>query len=619
MTKKAKLFTALFVPFSLSMLVVPFLSRTKSPFLNILGGYSENNFSVNLNSSNSPVTQSHTTYGDVIYAINEYSSLTLNNVKYSENSVCEIGDSGSIYKSGMDSSYNLKNIKATFKGILKIYSSYEAPVNDEFDIEGELVSGREFLPTGNYFKIVSEGVTILNSLDISYGCFEAEKSYAPAMEDISLLHENNYANLEYQNGKNYFVFEGKYSTSAPSKNQIKLVGDVASDILTCERVEYRNNKGFAAYFPIDSYFSTQTTTYKPFYPHIYFNNQLWSGYQYGDMVNTDGTNLYKPANTYLANSMGGAYYLSYVNDIYPMAYIRSYKSFKFDVKSGDSYADIINLNNHTYLTLEGDISIASDYEIDVRSLVLRDKNHGDITASKVEHGDSSSKIYFDLNGLYSKMQFNEGRGNLVLNPRLLINGNSYDNSDGYIDNGTKPHSDEEVIKNRYCRINSSNSKLEFFLSEIRTIEFKDFLDGGSANDYRINYNTSIKMINNKPTLSLKGHFKGTFGNYKFDKTAITLFSENESLDCDNLVIENPLSTVGKDNRFIAYFDLTNIKFDTFYAHIKFNGENFDGDKGDLRPGCQTDLADGTLRYSFEYNNKNYNLYSMWNMVLIKVE
>ena len=171
MNRKLMLFGAVYSIFGMSAIVfsVPsfainnvFAFRTRT-----------NNTHIVLDKTNQP----NITSGSGSLTYNEYATISYVGASIKEDCHVSLADDGTLYKN--EASNSLSSFLVSFSGNLILHTGYNGV--DDTCYEYTLESGVSTEVRGNYFKLISSGVTDIESIDISFGCItEDSETHTPS-------------------------------------------------------------------------------------------------------------------------------------------------------------------------------------------------------------------------------------------------------------------------------------------------------------------------------------------------------------------------------------------------------------------------------------------------------
>lgn len=460
----------------------------------------------------------------------------------------------------------------------------------------------------------------------SFVCLSSCNEESPQIIDnnFTLFPENGYAYLTKENGRTYFAFMANVNEAAISYQDVKL-GDRDKPFMNACKME-EGNHFITFYFDLTSYFAGQQSSYESFYPHLYLNNNLWDGYQNGDLLSSKDGQQFIPSWTYISEE-DHQYYLRSYEDSYPMCAIYSYKDIELSLDDDNNYVTISYEDEHFYYNISG--TYISSTELNKKSLKITDGDKGSYECEKLilssKTGYTHFTASFNVDGMLDKMNVNDNdRQYSLFTPHLYFNGEAFDNYLGYVDNGHMPSSSSATYGNTMFRIDTpeNTTRTNILASQVLKIYSRDF-DSLTTEQYTNEYPISLNLLDDNVVLSLSGYFSGTFGNYSISKEVLKIkdFIDEEAVEIHCSLINISKPNAGSGSRFIADFNITNLTTNAdhnFWCHLIFNNEVFDGNNGDFKPGSYQNDANWTLHQSVVYDGKTYSLYSCYGMVVLEI-
>lgn len=207
---------------------------------------------------------------------NQDVTINYTNVSAQDGYHAVLGKGGSIYK--VEPTYGMTSITATFEGSLQFECGFEADYEtQEVVYMSTLTSGELQVVEGNYWKIVALEDTKITDLSITYSCTKpSTPSISTVTNLITIPNVTQFADIVKIEETIYLKLQLNYDVTLGriTAEDLKVQGDLATELFTCDWIETTSSNSFNAYFNVSKHHETLlgTAAQKIIYLHLLVND-----------------------------------------------------------------------------------------------------------------------------------------------------------------------------------------------------------------------------------------------------------------------------------------------------------------------------------------------------------
>ena len=441
-----------------------------------------------------------------------------------------------------------------------------------------------------------------------------------------LAKHDNYAHLSVRDSAVYFELDASFEGEIPDKSSFVL-RDETDAAIPCAEICSEGHDLILS-FNLSSFFAGQKRSRTHFTPRLYVNGETFDKSANGEIILPG----YLPATSSVSAGVNAnrRFLISPRAADDAAVMIASDLLTGIEISSSEQFAavEFDSAGEHLYLQLDC-VAENSEIEFVKESFQIRGDDKAptflaeSVIMGEKEDGIRPFRVTFDVMPLFAEGNDNNGRRNYDYYPHLYYNDDVFDQGVGNIENGHSFTESEAVSLNHYVRVLDAfdHHMLKLFVSTQENVHFKD-VPNVSKETYVNYYPMRLYKEENYAKLLVSGWFEGTYGNYKVTKEAFELFDGDVSFPAESIALENPGAEFEGGTRMKLVFDVTSLAetdLSTFYGHIRFVGEPFDGEHGDLRPGAYANEADETVHETIAVGeNVALESQSMWGMLRIAI-
>lgn len=230
---------------------VPFALTNVSSTENVSVVANDANYNLVLNSANAPTNYDE--YSDFSQTFDAHKDTTLDykKAKTSAGNHVALESGGSIEK--REASKSLVSVNIIFTGAIRFESSYDGNYESGSYMSFSVTSNSTTNVWGNYWRVIAEADSVINSIDLVYGCQTASSATTGSVSISSFDSVNNYfVTGETIEDEFYLVFyanvDKSFASSLLSPDEL-----ILQDKFHCSFIQYRSEMRIKAYFNLSKY------------------------------------------------------------------------------------------------------------------------------------------------------------------------------------------------------------------------------------------------------------------------------------------------------------------------------------------------------------------------------